>query len=751
MAKKRFRSNPAAGDHIFRQVAKSKLQQKYCQIMSPSSSLIEDFHAAIRKGNAKLVDSILEARRKEGEDRVQELLRAFSDFEKIDIEIDSVDEECYSDDEELFTDAEFYNEYYGINGQTAMHLAVKAENSKDIIQTLVRNGADLNIRNTHGETPMYIAFHNNKSDIVWFLIQIGADTECKMNANGETALNLAVKKGFHDGQDRQIVSTLTKRGAAISHPTKDLSPLYNCVMLERTEMVSTLLQYGKIDMDHDASNYVRAFHHAALYGDFEVVRGMFEKELVTVDSVDQNGNTALHHACSWPEKFLAGGMTRKKFEKIASGKEQCISYLLESFGPEPINYKGERPLHWAIGVYRNNTDKIFIRGIETLLAAGCSVNAKDFYGRTPLLMAIKKMKIIKTVSYRHSHAGVSPSIPENLEKAVKLLGAHGALDGIASNSRMTPSMYALKVHSYTAFKWIIDSCKVDFHLLDCNGESLLHQICRKYPEGIDDEIESLLIENCNLGDKTKDKGETALMLAIKTCLALWGSRWSQLIAFIEKMVIACRRDQHSLDASNRRGRSAFHYVTLYPTKAGSIMIENRSKPLLDILLKHGSNIDVADNRGNTPLHLASADRSMQWFLVKELINRKADCRLKNHFGSTALDLVLGSRHDSKSKRVLCSIFFTDVFTMTERLLDAGATTDESTIVRAATIDANWDERHKRFWDKERRTTICSTVFMIVRHKVTSTGVLVHPNPSKTSLPDATTEGEGGRLTKRSKK
>ena len=533
MAKKRFRSNPAAGDHIFRQVAKSKLQQKYCQIMSPSSSLIEDFHAAIRKGNAKLVDSILEAQRKESEDCVQELLRAFSGIEKIDIQIDIDDEECYSDDEEFFTDAEFDNEYYGINGQTAMHLAVKAENSKDIIQTLVRNGADLNIRNTHGETPMYIAFDNNKSDIVWFLIQIGADTECKMNANGETALNLAVKKGFHDGQ---ILSTLAKRGAAISHPTNDLSPLYNCMISKRTEMVSTLLQYGKIDRDH-ASNYVEAFHRAALYGQFEAMRLMFEKRLVTVNSVDQNGNTALHHACSWPDFFVKNEDCEKV---LASGKEQCISYLFEKYGPHPKNHKGECPLHWAIGTSHNNTDNIYIRGIEALLEAGCSVNEKDFYGRTPLLMAIKKIKPVSRGS--RYYFCYQPTIPNNLGEAIKILGAHGALDGIASNSAMTPSMYALKVQAYAAFKWIIDSCKVNFHLLGCNGESLLHQVCRGYVDGIDDKAESILIENCNLGDRTSDKGETALMLAIKTCLARMGPQ-HRLIALIEKMVIACGEDQ----------------------------------------------------------------------------------------------------------------------------------------------------------------------------------------------------------------
>jgi ankyrin repeat protein len=55
---------------------------------------------------------------------------------------------------------------------------------------LVEGGADVNARGKDHETPLHIAYRNNRLDIVRFLLKSGADMGAKNN-RGETPFQLA--------------------------------------------------------------------------------------------------------------------------------------------------------------------------------------------------------------------------------------------------------------------------------------------------------------------------------------------------------------------------------------------------------------------------------------------------------------------------------------------------------------------------------------------------------------------------------
>ncbi len=73
------------------------------------------------------------------------------------------------------------------------------------------------------------------------------------------------------------------------------------------------------------------------------------------------------------------------------------------------------------------------------------------------------------------------------------------------------------------------------------------------------------------------------------------------------------------------GYTALHFAAQYDS-AGAV----------DILFCHNANIDAVDSNGNTPLHVGILHDSGQ--TAQFLIERGADCTLKNKAGQTARDL-----------------------------------------------------------------------------------------------------------------
>jgi ankyrin repeat protein len=80
-----------------------------------------------------------------------------------------------------------------IRGQTPMHVLSlwpwRFEDEFRLVEILVEGGADVNARDKDHETPLHIAFRNNRLDILRSLLQSGANITAKNN-KGETAFQL---------------------------------------------------------------------------------------------------------------------------------------------------------------------------------------------------------------------------------------------------------------------------------------------------------------------------------------------------------------------------------------------------------------------------------------------------------------------------------------------------------------------------------------------------------------------------------
>ena len=75
------------------------------------------------------------------------------------------------------------------DGYSALYWAVFS-NHTDIVDKLISNGADVNVRTDHYWTLLHAAAHNSNTAMIKFLLQRGADPFTKNN-RGETALDVA--------------------------------------------------------------------------------------------------------------------------------------------------------------------------------------------------------------------------------------------------------------------------------------------------------------------------------------------------------------------------------------------------------------------------------------------------------------------------------------------------------------------------------------------------------------------------------
>ncbi len=74
--------------------------------------------------------------------------------------------------------------------QLLLEAARRKVSDRDVVRLLERHGADMEVRDAQGNTPLLIAAANGNHRLVHYLIEFGADTNAR-NAAGETALSIA--------------------------------------------------------------------------------------------------------------------------------------------------------------------------------------------------------------------------------------------------------------------------------------------------------------------------------------------------------------------------------------------------------------------------------------------------------------------------------------------------------------------------------------------------------------------------------
>lgn len=225
------------------------------------------------------------------------------------------------------------------------------------VKLLVRRGANVNIRDWQGKTPLFfVGGRRQYLEVAELLIQKGADVNARDN-EGNTPI--FTKVGRLD-----LVQLLCEHGADVKLLNNKGETLFHMPGID-PGVVQFLLAKG-LD-PHISDNEGRTPLNVPKLK-IESAR-LFLASGININSQDKHGKTPLHYAAS------------------TQGNDKLIQYLLEH-GAEVdiIDDKEETPLFYAM---RNIGDDghVSYQGIKVLLEHGAQINARDKQGRTPLGLA----------------------------------------------------------------------------------------------------------------------------------------------------------------------------------------------------------------------------------------------------------------------------------------------------------------------------------------------------------------------------
>ena len=198
-----------------------------------------------------------------------------------------------------------------INGENPIHLAARYGRT-EALALLCRKSLDMGLISAKSyaeSTALHLACSGGHTRIVTELIEFGADLNVT-DSNGSTPIAEAAKRGFKAG-----VRLLFNEGASLLPVENGSSPLYEAVMAGNEDLVDELLDMGRTSGQADLRGILdhrRRF--PAMWAAGIGHRSLFERLLdddsqLTINDAD--GKSALHHAAQGRNPEIVAALLRQ--------------------------------------------------------------------------------------------------------------------------------------------------------------------------------------------------------------------------------------------------------------------------------------------------------------------------------------------------------------------------------------------------------------------------------------------------------
>ena len=278
------------------------------------------------------------------------------------------------------------------HGDTALH-HVSKEGNIAVLKLLCGQGADINMNNENGQSALHLAAELGNTPIVEILLNNDADIEQKNEHSRHTALSIAASRGW-----TSTVGCLLKAGAPVDSGGRfGMTPLHAAAVRGHLEIVEMLLIAGaSVDVKDDGGytplySSVRNVH-------VEITQVLLKAGASAKNTKNNNGRTPLYIAADHGhheivENLLEAGASADAEDNDSwtpllvaahQGHHEIVEMLLKAGASVVAKNKwGNTPLHRAACGGHVET-------VQTLLRAGASANAENNHGSTPLMHAAQQ-------------------------------------------------------------------------------------------------------------------------------------------------------------------------------------------------------------------------------------------------------------------------------------------------------------------------------------------------------------------------
>ncbi|CAG0884303.1 unnamed protein product [Cyprideis torosa] len=479
---------------------------------------------------------------------------------------------------------------------TPLHIAATSETAR----LLLEYKAEVNVKDSYGCTPLFQAAVNDRHPVVEILLAHGADPNIVIEDK---------RSPLHHARSAPTAELLIVKDAKVNAKNKDgETPLFFATKLDRHSVVKILLTHGA-DPNITNEKKTSPLHEARSAATAELLIVKDAK----VNAKNKDGETPLFFATKWD-------------------RHSVVEVLL-THGADPniTNENKTSPLHEARSAA---TAKRLIEG-------KANMNAKNettiFNGNTPLFIASEENRhSVVEVLLGHgadpnitNEGGISPLHVARSAETVERLIEGKANVNAKTECGETPLLFASRCSSNHSVCEALLAHGADPNITDNEKTSPLHETMLA-------ETATLLIQKkANVNAKTRS-GETPLFTAterdcrpvIKVLLA---HRADPNIAGKHKKIplhVARSAETAELLIQRKANVNATDKNGKTPLFAAT---ENDCHPVVEVLLAHGADPNIASKHKEIPLHVARSAETAEL-----LIEKTVDVNARDKNGETPL-------------------------------------------------------------------------------------------------------------------
>ena len=541
------------------------------------------------------------------------------------------------------------------DGDACLHGAVAADSSEEILQDLIAYGADVNAGNKKGRTSLLLSCFYRQLDAVKVL-GAGADPTIS-DEEGFSCIHAAV-----DGQcSKDVLQSLIDRGAHIDAKRKDgTTALLSACRTGQSTSVMFLLDSGADVKLRKPDGNTCLYHAVHGHCSKETLQKIIDQGL-NVNALNRNGETALMRACYIAQMESVKVLLKNGADPNISNASGYSSLLAATLGrctnetlKEIVACKADLDAQMKDGMTALVLACLNRRqeAIPILLEAGSNPNIADKYGRASLFAALYtgcRKKIIQAIidhgadvnaTSKDKHTAIMCACWKRRTNAINVLLKAGSDTNIADKNGMTCLMHAIRGDCCKEVLQAIVDNGIEVNATNKTIKTALMLACTKrYVDAI-----HVLLKagsDTNIADV---HGYSCLMRAVN------GDCSKEVLqALIDHGADVNATNKHSrtalMLASEKRQVDAIHV----PLKAGSdtniadvrgytclmrAVNGDYSKELLETIIDHGADVNATDKDNCTALMLACTNRHVG--AIHVLLKAGSDTNIADVRGYTCL-------------------------------------------------------------------------------------------------------------------